>query len=129
MPQSLQFVRTDLGDGATETLSVVRAAEDDSLYVQVQSGTPDHLGDYLGLYTLAGDQVRGEVGDFDLVPGDRLPAGDEARQVAETLAWEARGHGARATTADYLAEDGALLFASIFEDWESGSRTVEAWLQ
>lgn len=129
MATSLQFTRTSHDDGAVETLSLVRA-EDGSLYVQVESGTPGEPGDYVGLYDLDGDQVSGTVGPFALVPGDRLPAGEEARRVAEERADAAnRIAGARLTAADYLDADGSLPFAKLFADWEHGGTTVEAWTE
>lgn len=126
MNRSLQFVRTDHCDGAIETLSLVRAVQDGSLYVQVQSGSPRDLGDYVGLYTLAGDRVSGTVGPFDLVPGDRLHDGAEARLVASELASAAPRS---ASPVQYLCEDGSLLFASIFCGWESSHQTVMGWVE
>jgi hypothetical protein len=124
------FTRTEISDDATETLSLVRTDNGD-LYVQITAGEPEAdgtlSGDYVGLYDLGGDQVNGTVGPWSLVSGDRLPAGDEARKVAEALTEEANRHGARVTVADYLAEDGSLPLAAIFEDWASGGRIVEAW--
>jgi hypothetical protein len=126
--KSLQFTRKSLGDGATETLSIVRAEADGALYVQIEAGTPADLGDYVGLYTLDGDQVSHTVGSFALVPGDRLSAGDEANRIAAERAEAAnQAAGTSLTAADYLAIDGSLPFANIFADWEHGGTSVEAW--
>jgi hypothetical protein len=127
MTKSLQFTRKQIGGGsdpneneAVETLSLVQSGEGDgrAFYVQVEAGTPDDLGDYVRLYTLDGEQVQHTVGEFELVPGDRIAAGDAANACADVLAEEAaHAAGGGFTRADYLAADGSLPFASIFADW------------
>jgi hypothetical protein len=133
------FTRTEIDapvdpEGETsecvETLTLVRAEDDGTLYVQITQGVPEQSGilsgDCVGLYTLDGDQVTRTVKSFECVEGDRL-TGDDASKVVAVLVEEANSHGARVTPADYLAEDGSLPFAAIFEDWASGGRVVEAW--
>lgn len=125
--KSLQFTRTSMCDGAVETLGVVRF-EGGSLAVQVWAGTPHDLGDFVGIYTLDGDRIQGPVGEWDLVSGDRLPAGYEALGAAVHLARTANDlHGAHLTETDYLAPDGSLPFAAILAAWAGGDNVVDPW--
>jgi hypothetical protein len=138
MSRSLQFTRRELNagdDDAVETLSIVRldgrisSGRVGSFAVQVDAGTPDAPGEFVGIFDLDGDRIDANA-SWELVPGDRIPAGEEALRVAEELAAAANlaTCGSDLTAADYLEPNGSLTFAEVLEDWASGDRVVEPWL-
>lgn len=55
--KTLRWKRTDQSDGASEILTIVRIDGDFRYYVEICSG-PNVGDDFVGLYTLEGDQVR-----------------------------------------------------------------------
>lgn len=64
----MRFIRKDMTDGAIETLTICRldtgvffadCLEAESPYVvQIEAGTPDDLGDFVGLYDLDGERIE-----------------------------------------------------------------------
>jgi hypothetical protein len=103
------WTRTELSDGATETLAVVKVAEPGGapyLAVQVTAGEPSTRGgdvvldgDLVGLYDLDGEPLRTLDGtEWELVP--RAELSDEDREavaggwetgLTEVRAWSVEG--------------------------------------
>ena len=77
-----QIIRTDAD--STETLTLVQTNAGQIL-IQIESGPPDTDGDFVGLYTLDGDEVRmGDNTDWTAI--DAADVGLDAAEIASE--WE-----------------------------------------
>ena len=116
----IRFTRRDLNDNATETLTLVRLDSNGSLAIQIEAGTPDHLGDFVGLYDLDGDQLQLGNETWEIVEAQEF-VGDEARKLARELEMDAswREDEDPSLDADEVAE-------VLRNSWERGNTVCEA---
>lgn len=134
------YVRSDNEGSQDDTLMLVRLENPArTLAIEVRLGTPGALGQRVGVYSVAGDEI--DLGEMTMgtakgrgwtVATDMQVVGEEALEVARKVEGKLNHGLTYDEAADLVKNGGAALLSldvqAIFASWAVGKTTVTRWV-